>query len=79
MPEKGKPALKQVIHHRVRRTYVPNAFWCGRGFVEFPGQSFSAVHELRPRRIGRAWLADMSWNLEFGKIAWENWVPPLQP
>lgn len=79
MPEKGRPALKQVIHHGTGSGFKLHSLWKGRGFVEFPGQSFSAVHELKPRKILRSFLVEMSWNLEFGKILWENWVPAEQP
>ena len=79
MPEKGKPALKQVIHHGTGGGFKLHSLWRGRGFVEFPGQSFSAVHELRPRKILGAWMVEMSWNLDWGKILWENWVPAEQP
>ena len=39
----------------------------------------SAKDELKPRKILRAWMVEMSWNLDWGKILWENWVPPTQP
>ena len=79
MPEKGRPALKQVIHHGTGAGFKLHSFWKGRGFVEFPGQSFAAVHQLKPRKILRSYLIEMSWNLDFGKILWENWVPAEQP
>lgn len=79
MPEEGRPALKQVIHHATGQGFKLHSMWRGRGFVEFPGQSFSAVHELKPRRIGRAWMIEMGWMLGWGKILWENWVPATQP
>lgn len=79
MPEKGRPALKQVIHHGTGNGFKLHSFWKGRGFVEFPGQSFAAVHELKPRKILGAYLIEMGWNLDFGKILWENWVPNEQP
>ena len=79
MPEQGRPALKQVILHSTGGGFKLHSMWRGRGFVEFPGQSFSAVHELKPRKILRAWMVEMSWNLDWGKILWENWVPPTQP
>jgi hypothetical protein len=78
MPEEGRPALKQVILHGTGSGFKMHSIWKGRGFVEFPGQSFSAVHELKPRRILRAWMLEMSWNLDWGKILWENWVPATQ-
>jgi acetoacetate decarboxylase len=78
MPEEGRPALKQVIHHGIGGKFNVKMMWRGRGFVEFPGTSFSAAHELRPRKILRAWMIEMSWELNWGKIVWENWVPPLQ-
>lgn len=79
MPEEGRPALKQVIQHGLSGNFKVFSIWEGRGFVEFPGQAFSAVHRLKPRRIGRAWLAHVSWDLGWGKIAWENWVPAMMP
>lgn len=79
MPEKGKPALKQIIHHGIGGGFKVHMMWRGRGFVEFPGQSFSAVHELKPRRMLGAWMMESSWILDWGKIVWENWVPPTQP
>lgn len=79
MPEKGRPALKQVIHHGTGAGFKLHSFWKGRGFVEFPGQSFAAVHQLKPRKILRSFLIEMSWNLDWGKILWENWVPAEQP
>lgn len=77
MPEEGRPALKQVIHHELGGSFKVFSIWEGRGFVEFPGQSFSAVHRLQPRRIGRSWLAHVSWDLTWGKIVWEEWVPAI--
>lgn len=79
MPEKGRPALKQVIHHGTGNGFKLHSLWKGRGFVEFPGQSFSAVHQLAPRKILRSFLVEMAWNLDWGKILWENWVPAEQP
>lgn len=79
MPQKGKPALKQVIHNATGGTFSCGMLWEGRGFVEFPGQGFSAVHMLKPRKILRAWMVEMSWNLDWGNIIWENWVNPLHP
>ena len=79
MPQKGKPALKQVIRNRLSGSFKARSVWRGRGFVELPGQSFSAVHLLKPRSIGRAWLIDVSWDLTWGEIVWENWVPPILP
>jgi hypothetical protein len=79
MPEKGRPALKQVIQHGLTGSFQAFSIWEGRGFVELPGQAFSAVHRLKPRRIGRAWLAHVSWDLSWGKIVWENWVPAMMP
>lgn len=79
MPAKDKPALKQVIRNRLSGSFKCNSLWRGRGFVELPGQSWSAVHLLKPRKIGRAWMIDMSWDLNWGEIVWENWVPPLMP
>lgn len=79
MPHKGKPALKQVIRNKLGGSFKCSSLWRGRGFVELPGQSFSAVHELRPRKIGRAWMIEMSWDLTWGEIVWENWVPSLMP
>lgn len=77
MPEQGRPALKQVIAHELGGSFKVFSIWQGRGHVEFPGQSFSAVSRLKPRRIGRAWLAHVSWDLTWGRIAWEDWVPSL--
>jgi acetoacetate decarboxylase len=79
MPEEGRPALKQVIKHATAGQFRVDMMWRGRGYVEFPGQSFSAVHELKPRKIINAWMIEMGWELGWGKIVWENWVPPLQP
>jgi hypothetical protein len=79
MPARGKPALKQVIRNRLGGSFKAHSLWRGRGFVELPGQSFSAAHLLKPRSIGRAWLIEMSWDLTWGEIAWENWVPSLMP
>lgn len=79
MPEQGRPALKQVIHSPIGGKFDVKSMWRGRGFVEFPGQSFSAVHELKPRKILRAWMIEMGWELGWSKIIWENWVPPQQP
>jgi hypothetical protein len=44
-----------------------------------PGQAFSAVWKLNPKKIGRAWQAHVSWDLDFGKIVWEHWVPAMIP
>ena len=79
MAHQGKPALKQVIRNRLGGSFKLNSFWRGRGFVDLPGQSWSAVHELKPRRMGRAWLVDMAWDLTWGEIVWENWVPAQMP
>lgn len=79
MPEKGRPALKQIIHHGTGDGFKLHSLWRGRGFVEFPGQSFSAVHELKPQRMVNAWMVEMGWMLNWGKILWENWVPAEQP
>ena len=79
MPQKGKPALKQVVRNRLSGSFQARSLWAGRGFVELPGQSFSAVHLLNPRNTGRGWLVDMSWDLTWGEIVWENWVPSLLP
>ena len=77
MPEKGRPALKQVIRNRLGGTFKCHSLWRGRGFVDLPGQSFSACYKLKPKSIGRAWLIEMSWMLEWGEIVWENWVPAI--
>lgn len=77
MPEEGKPALKQVIRHGLSGSFKTFSVWSGRGFVELPGQSFSAVYHLAPRSIGSAWMAHVSWDLAFGKIVWEHWVPAM--
>ena len=79
MPQEGKPALKQVIRNKLGGSFKAHSLWRGRGFVDFPGQSWSAVHRLKPRSIGRAWLIEMSWNLTWGEIVWENWVPAQMP
>ncbi len=79
MPEEGRPALKQVIHHPTGHGFKLHSLWKGRGFCEFPGQSFSAVHELKPRKMLGAWMVEMGWMLGWGKILWENWVPATQP
>lgn len=79
MPQLGKPALKQVVRNKLGGSFKAHSLWRGRGFVELPGQSWSAVHRLKPRSIGRAWLIEMSWNLTWGEIVWENWVPAQMP
>ncbi|MSO65159.1 MAG: hypothetical protein EXQ85_05075 [Alphaproteobacteria bacterium] len=79
MPERDRPALKQVIHHGLGGSFKVFSIWQGRGFCEMPGQAFSAVWRLNPKKIGRAWYAHVSWDLDFGKIVWEHWVPALIP
>jgi len=79
MAEEGKPALKQVLRNELGGSFKSHSVWKGRGFVEFPGSGFSAVHRLNPKSTGRAWMAHLSWDLNWAKIIWENWVPSIQP
>ena len=77
MPEEGRPALKQVIKQALTVSFRAQSIWRGRGFCEFPGQSISDVWKLAPKPTGRAWMIHVSWDLQFGKIVWENWVPAI--
>lgn len=79
MPQRGAPALKQVIRYDLGDSFKLNSLWQGRGFVEMPGQAFSAVHRLMRKSTNTAWLMDASWELGWGDILWENWVPATTP
>lgn len=79
MPQRGAPALKQVIRYDLGNSFKLNSLWQGRGFVEMPGQAFSAVHRLMRKSTDKAWLMDARWELGWGEILWENWVPPTTP
>lgn len=75
MPERGRPSLKQVVYHELSDSLTVNWIWEGRGQLDLPPTALSAVGELRPKRILRAWYAELGWFLGWGKIAWEAWVP----
>lgn len=75
MPEQGRATLKQVIHHETGGSFRLDWIYGGRGQLDLPHTALSAVWELAPTKITGAWYTQVGWHLNWGRIAWESWVP----